>query len=214
MEQEYTYLMWYFEHVLGYCPQETVWLTTRSAIRYMLDNELSGEEITGELKKHRTESIHPDDLTEALWHKSLLQKGHFYFHKALQISSPAPLLKKDGSVEYPEDYLEMRIRFTEEDILAYFYNHISKQDKDLCDPKKDYKTIQYLLKRFSLIENAEPVDLILCLIDDFTNNEENTINDGIISVLQSLPNVLNWYQTDYKNAAAAGLNKPRWHYGV
>ena len=108
----------------------------------------------------------------------------------------------------------MRIRFTEEDILAYFYSHISKQDKDLCDPKKDYKTIQYLLKRFSLIENAEPVDLILCLIDDFTNNKENTINDGIISVLQSLPNVLNWYQTDYKNAAAAGLNKPRWHYGV
>lgn len=214
MERELTYLMWYFENVLGYCPDESIWLPTRASVRYMLDNDLPEQDIIVELKRHRTESIHPNDLSEKLWDKSLLQKGHFYFHKALQIVSPAPVLKKDGSVEYPDDYLEMRIRFTEEDILDYFYTHIARQDKDLCDPKKDIKTIAYLVKRFSNIENVEPVDLILCLIDDFINNKENTINDGVIDVLKSLSNVLPWYQNDYKNAAAAGLNKPRWHYGV
>ena len=214
MEQEYEYLMWYFQNILGYCPDESEWLPTRSTIAYLLANELSGETITDELRRHTTPIIHPNDLTEALWNKSLLQKGHFYFHKALQIVSPAPVLNKDGTITYSEDFLVMRIRYTEQDILDYFYNHISWRDKSICDAKKDIKTIPYLLKRFSLMENVEPVDLILCLIDDFTNSGENTINDGIIDVLKSLSNVVSWYQDDYKNAAAAGKNRPRWHYGV
>ena len=141
MEQEYTYLMWYFEHVLGYCPQETVWLPTRSAIRYMLDNGLSGEEITAELKKHKAESIHPNDLTESLWNKSLLQKGHFYFHKTLQISSPAPLLKKDGSVMIiglTTDFTKLdlkRIASQLTDIRVYFGTTVTTpivQDNEIC----------------------------------------------------------------------------------
>ena len=214
MGQEYGYLMWYYQNILGYCPEESDWLPTRSSIAYMLVNELPGELITAELQRHTTPVIHPDDLTTALWDKSLLEKGHFYFHKALQIVSPAPLLQKDGTIFYPDDFLVMRIQYTEQDLLDYFYHHISLQDKAICDSKKDIKTIPYLLKRFSLIENVEPVDLFLCLIDDFTNNAENTINDGVIDVLKSLSNVVSWYQNDYKNAAAAGKNIPRWHYGV
>ena len=214
MGQEYEYLMWYFQNVLGYCPDEKEWIPTRSSIAYMLVNELPGETIIAELRRHTAPIIHPNDLTIDLWDKSLLQKDHFYFHKALQIVSPAPILCKDGTVLYSDDFLVMRIQYTEQDILNYFYYRISLQDRSICDPKKDIKTIPYLLKRFSLIENVEPVDLILCLIDDFTNNAENTINDGIIDVLKSLSNVVSWYQTDYKNAAAAGKNKPRWHYGV
>lgn len=214
MEQEYEYLMWYFWNILGYCPDEDLWLPTRASIAYMLDNELPGEKITAELRRHNSPVIHPDDLSEELWKDSLLQKGHFYFHKELQIVSPAPVLKKDGTVFYPEDFLEMKIQYTEHDILMYFYNRIRKQDREICDARKDIKTIPYLIKRFSAMENVEPVDLFLCLIDDFTNNAENTINDGIIDVLKSLSNVVTWYQTDYKNAAAAGKNKLRWHYGV
>ena len=214
MEQEYAYLMWYFENMLGYCPDKTKWLPTRASIRYLLDNDFTGEEIVAELKRHKTVSVHPDSLSEVIWDKSLLQKGRFYFHKALQIVSPAPKLKKDGTVFYPDDFLVMRIRYTEQDILNYFYNRISQRDRSICDPKKDIKTVPYLLKRFSLMENIEPVDLILCLIDDFTNNRENTINDGVIDVLKSLSNVTAWYQDDYKNAAAAGKNKVRWYYGV
>lgn len=214
MEQEYEYLMWYFRNILGYCPEEAEWIPTRSSIAYMLANELPGEIITAELRRHTSPVIHPNDLTTALWDKSLLQKGHFYFHKELQIVSPAPVLHKNGTIVYSDDFLVMRIRYSEQDILDYFYCRISSQDRPICDPKKDIKTIPYLLKRFALIENVEPVDLILCLIDDFTNNTENTINDGIIDVLKSLSNIVSWYQTDYKNAASAGKNKPRWHYGV
>lgn len=214
MGQEYKYLMWYFQHILGYCPEEEDWLPTRAAIAYLLDNEMSGEAIVTELKRHCTPVIHPDALSDFLWQDSLLEKGHFYFHKELQIVSPAPVLQKDGTVFYPEDFLEMKIRYTEDDVLQYFYAKIGRQNQMICDAKKDRKTIAYILKRFSLMENVEPVDLLLCLIDDFTNNAENTINDGIIDVLKSLSNVVTWYQTDYKNAAAAGKNKPRWHYGV
>lgn len=214
MGREYEYLMWYFQNILGYCPEEKEWLPTRSTIAYLLDNEFSGEKITKELARHNTPSIHPSDLSEALWKNSLLKKEHFYFHRELQIISPAPLLKKDGTIEYPEDFLEMRIVYTEKDILDYFYNHIPYRSRMICDAKKDIKTIPYLINRFSLMENVEPVDLFLCLIDDFTNNAENNINDGIIDVLKSLANVVSWYQNDYKNAAAAGKNKPRWRYGV
>ena len=214
MEREYKYLMWYFQNVLGYCPEETDWLPTRASIAYMLDNELPAEIITAELKRHCTPVIHPDDLSDTLWQNSLLQKGHFYFHKELQIVSPAPTLKKDGTIYYPKDFLEMRIQYSFQDILNYFLTKAGYLAQQICDIKKETKTILYFIKRFSSLENVEPVDLILCLIDDYLNNEENTINDGIIDVLKSLSNVVPWYQTDYKNAAAAGKNKPRWHYGV
>ncbi len=214
MEKECEYLMWYFQNVIGYCPEETTWLPTRASIAYLLDNELQGEEIIAELKRHTAVQIYPDDLSDILWKNSLLKKGHFYFHKELQLVSPAPILQKDGTISYAEDYLEMKIRYTEQDILDYFLSKAGYQARQICDTKKELKTIAYLLKRFSLLENVEPVDLILCLIDDFTNNAENTINDGIIDVLKSLSNVVLWYQTDYKNAAAAGKNKIRWHYGV
>jgi len=214
MGQEYRYLIWYFQNVLGYCPEEKDWIPTRATIAYLLDNDFSGEEITDELRKHNTPFIHPDDLTPGLWNGSLLKKGHFYFHRELQIVSPAPMLKKDGTISYTEDFLEMKIRYTEQDILNYFLSRAGKQQQQICDTKKELKTIAYLIKRFTAVEHVEPVDLILCLIDDFLNNAENTINDGIIDVLKSLSNVVSWYQTDYKNAAAAGKNKVRWRYGV
>lgn len=214
MEQRYRYLMWYYRNVLGYCPDEAEWTPTLASIQYMLDNELPVTDILQELKRHNTDAVHPDTLTDALWDQSLLQKNHFYFHKELQIVSPAPVIKKDGTVSYPEDFIEMRIRYTEQDLLDYFYRRISKQDFAVCDPKKDGKTVSYILKRLEPIEYVEPVDLFLCLIDDFTNSLENTINDGVIDVLRSLATVIPQYQTDYKNAAAAGKTKPRWRYGV
>lgn len=214
MIPEYEYLMWYFRNVLGYCPDESLWLPTRSSIAYMIDNGLYGQEITKELREHNMPVIHPNDLTDHLWEESLLKKGHFYFHKELQIVSPAPILKKDGTVSVEENFLVMKIRYTAQDILNYFYARLSSQEKAFCEPKTDYKTVHYILGRFKDVEFVEPVDLLLCLIDDYTNNTENANTKGLISVLSSLQNVLPWYQSDVKNAAAAGKNKIRWRYGV
>jgi len=214
MNPEYEYLMWYFEHILGYCPDESAWLPTRASIAYLIDNKLPAEDIVAELARHNTETIHPNNLSDILWKGSLLQKGHFYFHKELQIQSPAPVLKKDGSISYADDYLEMKIRYSEQDVLDYFYCRLSKQDRLLCEPKTDTKTVQYIIKRFSNVEYVEPVDLLLCLIDDYTNNEENKNNEGLVSVLSSLQNVLSWYQNDVRNAAAASQNRIRWRYGI
>ena len=214
MIPEHEYLMWYFRNVLGYCPDEALWLPTRSSIAYMLDNCLFGQEITQELRRHNSPVIHPDALTDQLWKDSLLQKGHFYFHKELQIVSPAPVLKKDGTVSVQDDFLVMRIQYTAQDILDYFYTRISQQEKTFCEPKTDLKTVSYILGRFENVDQVEPVDLLLCLIDDYTNNMENRNTKGLISVLNSLQNILPWYQSDVKNAAAAGKNKIRWHYGV
>lgn len=214
MIREYDYLMWYFQNVLGHCPSETLWLPTRSSIAYMMDNGMFGQEITAELRRHDTPAIFPKDLSNILWKDSLLKKDHFYFHKELQIVSPAPVLKKDGTISCEDDFLVMRIKYTPQDILDYFYARLPQQEQLLCEPKTDIKTVSYILNRFENVDYVEPVDLLLCLIDDYTNSTENKNTKGLISVLNSLQNVLSWYQSDAKNAAAAGKNKIRWRYGI
>lgn len=212
MEKEYEILLRYFEEVLGYCPDEKYWLPTRATIGYLLDNNFSAGKILNELAKYKTISIHPNDLSEELWKGSLLKKNHFYFHKEFQITSPPPILV-NGKEIYNGTYLEMKIRYDNNDVLTYFYNRIPKQERYLCEPKTDTKAIAYILNRLEPIEDIEPVDVLMCIIDDYIKKDEYTGN-GLISVLNSLKDVLPIYQYDYRNAKASGHNVIRWRYEV
>ena len=53
----------------------------------------------------------------------------------------------------------------------------------------------------------------MCIIDDYIKKDEYTGN-GLISVLNSLKDVLPIYQYDYRNAKASGHNVIRWRYEV
>lgn len=204
----------YYGQVLGYYPQTVDENISLCTIAHLIDNDFTVDEICEELKKHDTEIIKPEDLSNDLWKDSLLERGHFYFHKKLQIQPKAVLFDTVSMKPMPqEDWIEMRIRFTAKDVVNYFYSQISKNDRELCDEKTDLKTVAYMVRRFKNIENVESVDLILCLIDVFVKNQNNRVNNGLIDVLNELSNVLPQYKKDYLEANARGYNKIRWrHY--
>lgn len=94
---------------------------------------------------------------------NLLVRGRFYYHPQLQIAPPPPVVQilPDGTfrASYEEDptfYLEMKEKYTLDDLLDYFYNRvgIKKQNR-----KRDRGALEYILKQYEL-------DVVLYSIDE------------------------------------------------
>lgn len=94
---------------------------------------------------------------------NLLLRGQFYYHPQLQIAPPPPVVKllPDGTFaasyeEDPEFYLEIKEKYTVENLLDYFYQRTGINPKNR---KRDRGSIEYLLRIADL-------DLILYSIDE------------------------------------------------
>lgn len=157
----------YYETFYGSYPFESMneFNTTRNTIQYLIDNDFNKEEIVKLLMIiGKKESIGFDDLPELIWSDSLLNKDTFYFHKALQLPVPAIIMNEDGEFVSPSFRLEMKIKYSEQDLLNYFYNQTGYA-LELRNAEKDLGAIRYLLKRYARLDFMESVDFILCLID-------------------------------------------------
>lgn len=140
-------------------------IITGNTIDYLFDCGLSTVEIAKELSKHKEISVDYDSLSPSLWDGSLIKKGAFYLHNAIRLSSPAPVYDfvKNETIEYPY-YCEMKIRFTEDDVLDFFYSKLSFVNKTLADREYDRRALRSLLKKYSVFDYVEPLDVILCSI--------------------------------------------------
>lgn len=94
---------------------------------------------------------------------NLLMRGQFYCHPQLQIAPPPPVIEilPDGTFkasyeEDPEFYLEIKDKYTIDDLLDYFYSRTGIKPKSR---KRDRGGIEYLLRIADL-------DLILYSIDE------------------------------------------------
>jgi len=93
---------------------------------------------------------------------NLMQPGVFYYHPALQVAPPPPTIIQlpDGSFqssyEQEEFYLEMKDRFTLDDLVDYFYR---KMEITHEFRERDKGAFRHLLKSFDL-------DTILYTIDE------------------------------------------------
>ena len=94
---------------------------------------------------------------------NLLIPHKFYFHQHLQLSPPPPMVVQlpDGSFETSYDsepfYLEIKPRFTIDDLLSYFYHRMGINESHTTN--RDKGALSHLLKSFD-------VDFILHLIDE------------------------------------------------
>lgn len=149
---------------------------TEKTVKYLLDNGFSAAEICSILdeigdKPHPPASITPADLPDKLWTDSLIERGEFYYHRVLQITSPAPVinLAKNSAVSEPY-FLEMRIRFTLKHLMEYFVRR-SRIDEVLIDETRDAGSLRYLLKKYAKISIVRPLDFVLMLIDAASADE-------------------------------------------
>lgn len=100
---------------------------------------------------------------------NLLEAGRFYYHPALQIAPPPPLIEvnPDGTFKasYEEDefFLEIKDEFTLDDLIAYYHKRIpsGKKRRNL---ESDRGSFKFLLKSYDL-------DVILYCIDESAISE-------------------------------------------
>ena len=209
------YVMKYYEVCLGYCPDTDCLPETLKTVWYLKINGLSDQQIYQELFSHHTEIVTVADLSEALWTnlvpRNLVQKGHYYFHRELQIIAPSPSFSLRTGETQAEDWCVPKMFFTTDDLTTYFFSRLSKQEQELCLGYDYEKTARYLLTRFrDCYPDIEPLDFLLCLIDEFARDDNKRNIKGLISVTDYIQNILGTYRGSVSEAKARGYDKPRW----
>lgn len=159
-------------------------LKTANTLDYLFDSGFSSLDIIKETNKHNGEVIEYENLSDTLWKDSLIKKGAFYLHKELRLESPRPIYNpKTGEVtEFPY-YIEMKIRYTEDDVLDYFVKKLKSSLVTSNDRHWDKRVLRELIKRFSNLDYVEALDVILCSIDRYLDNNPDCYNLRDISVV-------------------------------
>lgn len=152
----------YYDFVVGEYPDNSTYLINTSLVlNYLIDAGLTEVEVSKLIIEElpNKDYLEFKDIPNIAWNNSLLNKDTFYYHKELQIVSPPPTWDKS----FPF-FLEMKIKYTTEDILNYFVSVFNIRT-EWINREKEIGSINYLLKKYSMFQFMQPVDFILHLID-------------------------------------------------
>lgn len=155
----------YYSKTLGHLPDESCIEQTRKTIQYLIDCGYTEEDISMIFyaMKNAKESLIPDDLPDSLWKDSLIERGRFYYHNTLRITSAPPYydnkLKKEVVTPF---FLEMRIRYTLDDLLKYYAITINPV---LINEKRDKGALNSIVNQYNDLGFISGLDFTLALID-------------------------------------------------
>lgn len=202
------YSEFYYINTLGYYPHNTERekLITQATIDYLFDSELSEKEVIKAIETSKPgDCLTPDKLPDWLWENSLVERNTYYYHHILHLLPPVPRFNPHTKIETKTAfYMEMRIRFTIDQLVDYFYT-TSMISKDLVDRKRDSGSLNYLLSKYSKLGFVRPLDFILSLIDA-VNADKNQIAK-VTNVLDITRYEAQVYENLKHTAAQAELSK-------
>lgn len=144
---------------------------TEATLLYLIDNKYEFKDILEILKKSKIEDcFRPDSLPDSLWDNSLLKRDTYYYHNILHITSKPPIWNPETlKVESEPFFMEIKINFTINDLLNYYYE-TCMVDMSLRNDKRDIGAFEHLLKTYAkAIDNIEAIDIVLMLIDEAKN---------------------------------------------
>ena len=199
----------FYYYNLGEEPSDIERNITSSTLNHLIDNGFTESQVMNIFKDlpAKTALTH-DDLPESLWNDSLLEKDTFYYHRELHITSPAPYWNvEENKIVSVKFFLEMKIMYSIDNIISYYYKHFKKDD-NFKESKKDIGTINYLLARYSRNTLIKPVDFILFLIDEAF--KDNASLDDIIELKQFETVNLDRLNNKVMNATVEKINKITW----
>lgn len=195
----------YYDFNAGETPEnEEYKIKTKKTFDYLLEAGLTEREVVDLIVKDfdNKDFISHEDIPNHLWDNSLLVKDTFYFHKNLQILSPPPTWDK----VFPF-YREMKIKYTEEDILTYFIKTFKIND-EWINVDKELGSIKYLLKKYKQFSFVNPVDFILLLIDYAKSIDKKVY--GIYDICDLEMEYAEILEIDIKNAKLNNKNTIVW----
>jgi hypothetical protein len=202
------YAEFYYSQVVGLYPFDTddCRIQTDKVMQHLVDAGVSESDILRFIEESPPKDcLTPDDLPEWLWEGSLLKKNTFYYHNTLHLRPAAPTFNPHSKeVKASPFYLEMKIKYSMDDLIRYFYNTL-RISTDLADKKKDEGSFNYLFNKYSKLDFCEPIDFVLALIDHNkpTNNPLSPVQN-ILDIAQSQAEV---YDALKRKSAEASLHK-------
>jgi hypothetical protein len=186
---------------------------TSLTIDYLYDCGFSFLEILQEMYRHKKVAILPKDLCNVLWNKSLIKRDAFYLHNQLRIVSKAPYYDFLSDKEIvPKFYCEMKIRYTVDDVLNYFYSKLPALSKQLVDRKADAGAVTYFINKFNNIDWVEPLDIILCSIDNQLKEDSQCYR--ILDVCQNNRDIIEQLQGEMRELESKDFRKVVYRHGV
>lgn len=161
----------YYRIANGYY-DEALDLITKATIMHLIDNGYDFKDILNIIRNSDIkECFAPECLPDVLWENSLIKRNTYYYHSSLHITSKPPKWNPETmQVESEPFFMEMKIKYTMQDLLSYFYTKCMI-DIDLRDEKRDSGAFEFLFTRYSKITEVETLDFILLLIDEAAHSE-------------------------------------------
>lgn len=155
----------YYEENFGYEPEEEIYLNAKATVETLKENGYDDNEIFEILTTIGKEDVTQDLLPESLWDDSLLDKDKFYYNKELRLMSPPSMFNPlTGEIKTFPFYLEMKIKYTIDDILNKYYIEMDIP-YEMQDRTRDAGQIRFLLGHYgSRMEFISNVDFVLILI--------------------------------------------------
>ncbi len=184
-------------------------IRTDKTISYLLDCDFSNLEITKELAFYNVPEITINNLRDILWKNSLIKRGAFYLHNQLRIIAPNPVFDlATNTLKVTPFYCEMKIRYTINDVVNYFYSKLYQFNLKLVDRKADYQAVKYLMTKYNQIDYVEPLDIILCSIDSYTKNNPQCYK--LIEISSDNYNVIKNIQADMLELEKQNMRQSIW----
>lgn len=203
-------IQYYYKEIYrkeDYSKSDTI--RTDKTIGYLKDCGFSVTEIIQEIGRWSKACITIDDLSGTLWNNSLIKRGAFYLHRELRIVSKAPEYDYESdTLKTYQFFCEMKIRYTVDDVLNYFYSRIPSLNCQFVDKKTDRKTVAFLMNKYSNIDYIEPLDIILCSIDYCTKNNPDSYK--LIDITCDNLNIIKQLQSDMVELESKDLRKITW----
>ena len=147
---------------------ENILKELRKTINYLIDNNYDKAFILSYLLEYGPV------ISETLWHDTLLKPNTFYYHEQLTIMPGPSIWNPNMKEQSHRFYLEMKIKYTIDDLLNYYYTELLIP-VELRDKSKDKGAFEHMLKKYTKFK-CEPIDFILYLID-YSKQEEAFITN-------------------------------------
>lgn len=198
----------------GIEPEEQDFNRTLSTANYLKDNGFNNIEILNIfkniMKDKKNAVIYGEDLPEELWDNSLLEKGKFYFSDILHIKSKPPSWNPVTFKEECESFfLEMKINFTMDNLLEYYYDKC-RVPQGLQDDKKNAGALNHLIKKYNAFNNVPGIDYVIALINKTANDIDKSFTSEVFEIEDYNKEVIEEFEAIYNQATFEKTNVIIW----
>ena len=210
----------YFYELLGCVPdhEDDNLIQTNKVIQYLIDCNIDEKDIINTIEYEASienvidnEHLTFEDLPDSLWKDSLLEKNVYYLHSELHLSNNANVVDIfSGDVISSNNAIEMKMKYSEEDVLSYFCSAFNI-DSDIMIKDKEIGAIKYLIKTYTdqfKKCGLNAIDIVLTLIDDAFNQGMRVYT--ILDIQDCLYTTVEYLKSIQSELALNNTNKIVW----